>query len=72
MGGFTVAEAKAVFAKVDANGDGYLTVEEYTQAVELYGFSTEDAKKAALAILEKTDLDGDRRISLEEFLTLVS
>lgn len=72
MGGFTVAEAKAVFEKVDVNGDGYLTVEEYAQAVEAYGFSSEAAKQAALSILEKTDLDGDQRISLEEFLTLVS
>lgn len=72
MGGFTVAEAKAVFEKVDVNGDGYLTVEEYTQAVQAYGFSSEAAKQAALSILEKADLDGDQRISLEEFLTLVS
>ncbi|UGT42819.1 EF-hand domain-containing protein [Nocardia yamanashiensis] len=72
MGGFTVAEAKAVFEKVDVNGDGYLTVEEYTQAVQAYGFSSEAAKQAALSILAKADLDGDQRISLEEFLTLVS
>ncbi|MFC9995588.1 EF-hand domain-containing protein [Nocardia sp. NPDC127526] len=72
MGAFTVAEAKAVFERVDANGDGYITVEEYTKAVEAYGFSHADAEKAALAILEKTDLDGDKRISLAEFLTLVS
>ncbi|NNH74930.1 EF-hand domain-containing protein [Nocardia uniformis] len=72
MGGFTVSEAKAVFTKVDANSDGYITLEEYAQAVEAYGFSTDAAKKAALAILEKTDLDGDQRISLAEFLTLVS
>lgn len=72
MGSFTVAEAKAVFTKVDVNGDGYISLEEYTQAVEAYGFSTEAAKQAALSIMAKADLDGDQRISLEEFLTLVS
>ncbi|WP_194819940.1 EF-hand domain-containing protein [Nocardia sp. XZ_19_385] len=72
MGGFTVAEAKAVFVKVDANSDGFITLEEYAQAVEAYGFSTDEAKKAALAIVEKADLNGDKKISLDEFLTLVS
>ncbi|QLY28187.1 EF-hand domain-containing protein [Nocardia huaxiensis] len=72
MGGFTVAEAKAVFAKVDANSDGYITLEEYVHAVEAFGFSTESAEKAAKSILEKADLNGDKKISLEEFLTLVS
>ncbi|MBL1073675.1 EF-hand domain-containing protein [Nocardia sp. 2] len=67
-----MAEAKAVFAKVDVNSDGFITLEEYTQAVEAYGFSNEDARKAALAILAKADLNGDQKISLEEFLTLVS
>ncbi|MGW4533481.1 EF-hand domain-containing protein [Nocardia sp. NPDC004340] len=72
MGGFTVAEAKAVFEKVDVNSDGYITLEEYTQAVEAYGFSSEAARNAALSILAKADLNGDQKISLEEFMTLVS
>ncbi|MEU8898758.1 EF-hand domain-containing protein [Nocardia sp. NPDC048505] len=72
MGGFTVAEAKAVFGKVDVNSDGFITLDEYVQAVEAYGFSTEAAKRAALSILEKADLNKDEKISLEEFLTLVS
>lgn len=72
MGGFTVAEAKAVFVKVDANSDGFITLDEYVQAVEAYGFSNEAATKAAQSILEKADLNGDKKISLEEFLTLVS
>ncbi|GAB2687399.1 EF-hand domain-containing protein [Nocardia thraciensis] len=72
MGAFTVAEAKAVFEKVDVSGDGYITLEEYAKAVEAYGFSSESAKESALAILARTDLNGDERISLEEFLTLVS
>ncbi|GAB2664750.1 EF-hand domain-containing protein [Nocardia goodfellowii] len=72
MGGFTVAEAKAVFGKVDANSDGFITLDEYAQAVQAYGFASESAKRAALSILEKADLNGDKKISLEEFLTLVS
>ncbi|MEU1205860.1 EF-hand domain-containing protein [Nocardia sp. NPDC005825] len=72
MGGFTVAEAKAVFEKVDVNRDGFITLEEYKQAVEAYGFSSEAARTAALSILAKADLNGDQKLSLEEFMTLVS
>ncbi|MEV6276289.1 EF-hand domain-containing protein [Nocardia sp. NPDC051832] len=72
MGGFTVAEAKAVFVRVDANSDGFITLDEYVRAVEGYGFSSDAAKTAALAILDKADLNKDEKISLEEFLTLVS
>ncbi|MFC9896177.1 EF-hand domain-containing protein [Nocardia sp. NPDC127579] len=72
MSGFTVAEAKAVFVQVDVNSDGFITLDEYAQAVEAYGFSTEIAKQAALSILEKADLNRDEKLSLDEFLTLVS
>ncbi|MEU0545006.1 EF-hand domain-containing protein [Nocardia sp. NPDC005978] len=72
MGGFTVAEAKAVFAKVDTNGDGFISLEEYTTAVEAYGFSNEAAKQAALAIIARADLNRDGKLSLDELLTLVS
>jgi Ca2+-binding EF-hand superfamily protein len=54
-------EAKAIFKKMDKNGDAKLTPDEF-----LAGSKITDAKKATLAF-HRFDRDADGAITLEEF-----
>jgi len=55
------------FAKLDDNGDGYISRFELKKAAEKLGKSN----AAVLATLERGDLDSDGVISFEEFVRLV-
>jgi len=55
------------FAKLDDNGDGYISRFELKKAAEKLGKSN----AAVLATLERGDLDGDGVISFEEFVRMV-
>ncbi|MEU9831612.1 EF-hand domain-containing protein [Streptosporangium sp. NPDC048047] len=53
------------FKIIDVDGDGLISVEEFTRLMEVLGQPvTPEAARAAIA---KLDQDGDGRISLEEF-----
>ncbi|KAK9836887.1 hypothetical protein WJX74_010460 [Apatococcus lobatus] len=61
------------FNKFDANGDGFLSLEEILQHLpaELAGASTQDRILEARRMLREADANGDGRISKEEFIALL-
>ncbi|MFG1944802.1 EF-hand domain-containing protein [Nonomuraea sp. NPDC048826] len=62
--------AKAEFERFDADGDGLLTADEIRQANEALG--GQGAAEAEIeAFISSADRDGDGRIALEEFVSLV-
>ena len=66
------ANAEKIFQKMDSNGDGKVSKEEYTAAQEARaqksGQALDDKKKAALdKHFTKMDADGDGSLTLDEF-----
>jgi Ca2+-binding EF-hand superfamily protein len=64
------AAAKAEFERFDTDHDGWITAEEIrrlNQAMGVRGISDAEIEEA----IRSADRDGDGRIGLEEFLSLV-
>jgi hypothetical protein len=57
----------AVFARLDTNGDGFLSLEEFTKA--RFVQKMDETKQKAL--FAKIDANGDGKISPEEFKTFM-
>ncbi|GMH94319.1 hypothetical protein TL16_g12874 [Triparma laevis f. inornata] len=77
------ARAREAFMMLDRNGDGFLRKEDVYEAMEAFQFDDAfNAKKdqgdeeGALAVVEKMieeiDIDGDGKIDLEEFVTVLT
>ncbi|KAF8566341.1 hypothetical protein P879_06954 [Paragonimus westermani] len=62
-------ELPEVFKLLDRNGDGYISPEELAQRLTAVMETT--TREEALIILESIDVDGDKQISLEEFMALM-
>ena len=64
----SAGELRDAFAKFDANGDGYLSVEElvgvFTRPV---GDGQPMTEADARALIEKNDKNGDGKLDLDEF-----
>ncbi len=56
-------DLEAVFKKIDADGDGFVTLEEMTK-----GKKEGKAKEAATKLHGRLDKDKDGKVSKEEFL----
>jgi hypothetical protein len=71
-GRLTAAEAEAVirrrFRRIDANGDGYLTVEEYLAGLPP---GHDDEAKHLTARFRAMDADHDGRVSVDEMVVFV-
>ena len=60
---------KAMFKAFDKNGDGVLSKEEITRAWKMFiNPDAEDAEKDIEECMKKCDLDGDGKISYDEFV----
>ncbi|MFJ9518570.1 EF-hand domain-containing protein [Kitasatospora sp. NPDC101801] len=61
-----IETAKQVFARFDANGDGFITAAEYTKAMAELGdpYVTETV---AQAIINKADTSKDGVLNFDEF-----
>lgn len=55
------------FHDADTDKDGFLSVQELTTALKKYGYKESDEKIASM--FESVDDSGDRKISLDEYLT---
>lgn len=62
----TTDEVRKVFNKFDANGDGKISLEEYTKAIDFLGGGGA-AKGEAAQTFRAADADGDGFIDLDEF-----
>ena len=59
----------AVFAKLDTNGDGFLSLDEFSKAPFIAKRNLDEAKQKAL--FAKIDTNGDGKISPDEFKTFM-
>jgi len=60
------------FKLLDLNGDGFIDKSELAQALRKSGVKEEQIPKTVDEAFKKTDIDGDERISLQEFKDLVT
>ncbi|MFG1808194.1 EF-hand domain-containing protein [Streptomyces sp. NPDC049040] len=65
MGKMTEAEAEAVFAEIDADGNGEIRLSELRDYGKAHSGAVEGVKLAD--VVRGADTDGDRRITLAEF-----
>ncbi|MFE5797392.1 EF-hand domain-containing protein [Streptomyces sp. NPDC056503] len=65
MGKMTEAEAEAVFAEIDADGNGEIRLRELRDYGQANGGVVDGVKLADF--VRGADEDGDRRITLTEF-----
>ncbi|MEU8677928.1 EF-hand domain-containing protein [Streptomyces sp. NPDC048560] len=65
MGKMTEAEAEAVFAEIDADGNGEIRLRELRDYGKAHAGTLDGVKLADF--VRQADTDGDRRISLAEF-----
>lgn len=59
------SEIAAAFAAMDVSGDGYITIQELRAAFKKLGEPISDADMHMM--IRESDLDGDGRVSLEDF-----
>lgn len=69
--GTTAEEVEELFRRIDADGNGYITVAEFRDAIQ--GFFGEDAitPQETLTLVRRFDMDGDGRIDAAEFAVLI-
>jgi len=59
---------EAVFKKMDANGDGFISLDEFKKAIESRPQSKlKDHPEMIDKVFQRMDTNGDGKISLEEF-----
>ncbi|MCC3776040.1 EF-hand domain-containing protein [Streptomyces sp. UNOB3_S3] len=62
----SIEEARKAFDRFDANGDGFITAEEYKSVMAQLGDHNVTVT-VAQAIINKKDANGDGVLSFEEF-----
>lgn len=67
MGG-DLSELRALFEQCDADGNGFVTPEEFRDATLSFGF--EVTEQEIVTMIRRFDMDGDGRISYDEFQTI--
>ena len=60
---------KVAFSVMDRNGDGYVTKDEFRQAVEATGMAISEFELEC--VMARTDADGDGKISYEDFVAMM-
>jgi len=63
-------DPEALFKKLDADGDGKLTLEEFKKLGELGAGKLKDKPELLERIFKKLDANGDSSLTLEEFKKL--
>ncbi|MER6459091.1 EF-hand domain-containing protein [Streptomyces sp. NPDC048409] len=61
-----IEEARKQFERIDADGDGYITADEFKSALA-QGGDWNVTVTVAEAIIKTRDLDGDKVLSFDEF-----
>ncbi|MEV6740981.1 EF-hand domain-containing protein [Streptomyces sp. NPDC051104] len=61
-----IEEARKHFARIDADGDGFITAAEFKTALAQEG-DWNVTEAVADAIIKSRDLDGDKVLSFDEF-----
>jgi Ca2+-binding EF-hand superfamily protein len=61
-----IEEARKHFARIDADGDGFITAAEFKTALAQEG-DWNVTEAVAEAIIKSRDLDGDKVLSFDEF-----
>ena len=75
FGGMTTAECGRMFTKLDADGNGHLSFDEFIHATQNYNamsrlgdlMSLEKSRKALRSLFDSLDLDGNGSISAKEW-----
>ena len=62
------ARTERLFARLDLDGDGSITVAELCTVMEFAGMSTEAASETAASLMGEVDVDRSRTIERDEFI----
>jgi Ca2+-binding EF-hand superfamily protein len=62
---------REVFDLFDTDGEGQLDEAELASAIFAMGFSSHNHEELAAIFMDRMDMDGDRRISIYEFIQLM-
>ncbi|WP_369193623.1 EF-hand domain-containing protein [Streptomyces djakartensis] len=61
-----IEEARKQFERIDTDGDGYITAAEFKTALAQSG-DWNVTESVAEVVIKTRDLDGDKRLSFDEF-----
>jgi EF-hand domain-containing protein 1 len=69
--GITADEVQELFERIDADGNGYITVPEFRDALQAFFGRDSVTEQECMTLVRRFDLDGDGRIDAKEFSFLL-